>query len=44
MNKTEILEAYSSIYFLALFIPLISISGIMLANIFNKNLKLKLKT
>ncbi|MEC8099930.1 MAG: hypothetical protein VX089_01815 [Pseudomonadota bacterium] len=38
MNKLEILEAYSNIYFLALFIPFISISGIMLANIFNKNL------
>ena len=43
MNKIEILEAYSNIYFLALFIPLISISGIMLVNIFNKNLNSALK-
>ena len=35
MSETETLEAYSSIYFLALFIPLLSISGVMLANIFN---------
>ncbi|MEC8100057.1 MAG: hypothetical protein VX089_02470 [Pseudomonadota bacterium] len=43
MNKTEILEAYSSIYFLALFIPLLSISGIILAHLFNKKLSPELE-
>ena len=37
------LEAYSSIYFIALFIPFISISGIILANTFNKSLYQNLK-
>ena len=44
INKVEMLEAYSSIYFIALFIPLISISGIILANTFNNSLIKKLKT
>ncbi|MDC3057257.1 hypothetical protein OA100_00215 [Alphaproteobacteria bacterium] len=44
MSETETLEAYSSIYFLALFIPLLSISGVMLANIFNNTPENELNT
>ncbi len=42
MGKNEILYAYSNIYFLALFIPLLSVSGIVLSNMFKKNMSLKL--
>ena len=43
MEKTEILQAYSDIYFLALFIPLLSVSGVILSNIFKKKFSINLK-
>lgn len=42
MKELEVLEAYSNIYFLALFIPLLSISGVVLSNMFKKKFELKL--
>ena len=44
MEKTEILQAYSDIYFLALFIPLLSVSGVILSNIFKKKFSINLKS
>ena len=42
MSEKEVLYAYANIYFLALFIPLLSVSGIVLSNMFKKNMSLKL--
>jgi len=42
MEETEILKAYSDIYFLALFIPLLSVSGVILSNIFKKKFSITL--
>ena len=44
MNKEGMLSAYSNIYFMALFIPLLSVSGVILSNIFKSRFALKLIT
>ena len=41
LEKNEVYIAYSNIYFLALFIPLLSVSGVILSNIFKVKFKLK---
>ncbi len=41
MEKIQVLEAYSKVYFLSLFIPLLSISGVILSSIFKKKFELK---
>ena len=41
MQKVEVLESYSKVYFLSLFIPLLSISGVVLSSIFKKKFELK---
>ena len=41
MEKVDVLDAYSKIYFLSLFIPLLSISGVVLSSIFKKKFELK---
>ena len=40
-QKVEVLESYSKVYFLSLFIPLLSISGVVLSSIFKKKFELK---
>ncbi len=41
MPKTQVLEAYSNVYFLSLFIPLLSISGVILSSVLKKKFELK---
>ncbi len=42
MEQSEILSSYSNIYFVALFIPLLSVSGVILSNILKKKLDFKI--
>ena len=44
LDKAGMLRAYSSIYFIALFIPLLSVSGVILSNIYKDRFDLKLIT
>ncbi|MBF96992.1 MAG: hypothetical protein CMJ13_07210 [Pelagibacterales bacterium] len=44
MQKKQVLDAYSNIYFLALFIPILSVSGVILASTFKKISELKIYT
>ena len=43
MEKTEILQAYSNIYFLALFIPSLSVS-MLFSKYFKRNFQINLKS
>ena len=41
MKESQTLQAYTNVYFLALFIPLLSISGVILSNLFKNKFQLK---
>ena len=43
MDEKEVFSAYADIYFIALFIPLLSISGIILSSIFRNKLDMNIK-
>ena len=42
LNKEGLLLAYANIYLIALFIPILSVSGVILSKIFKSNFELKL--